>query len=144
MSDESLEQVELQLRSIHVVGSPVELRANVLAGVARELRAARWDRRLARAAVVLGVLGVGMNLAVGSPWGGAGNKRIAQEQRNYSRNSLVDTAIVVGEATDARTARQFARQLAAMTGRELTADEVAAIDAAVERQTARGTAGNRG
>jgi hypothetical protein len=37
----------------------------------------------------------------------------------------------VAEATDAATGSQFARQLAALRGRKLTADEAAAIDAAV-------------
>jgi hypothetical protein len=50
------------------------------------------------------------------------------------RQSLVDTAIVVAEATDARTGRQFVRQLAAMTGHKLTVDEAAAIDAAIGQQ----------
>jgi hypothetical protein len=144
MNNESLEQIGRQLASMRALGSPAELRRAVLGDVARELRASRWDRRLARVAAVLIVLGVGMNAALGLQLGGTGGGHLSRERRAESRASLVDTAIVVGEATDARTAQQFARQFAAMTGRKLTADEVAAIDAAVERQTSHGTAGNRG
>jgi hypothetical protein len=60
------------------------------------------------------------------------------------RRSLVDTAVVVAEATDARTGRQFARQLAAMTGYKLTVDEAAAIDAAVGQASHDSSEGKKG
>jgi hypothetical protein len=56
--------------------------------------------------------------------------QLADETR---AKSLIDTAIVVAEATDANTGRTFARQLAALSGRELTDQEIASINAAVTR-----------
>jgi hypothetical protein len=135
MDDESREQIEFQLASAGVTPAPPVLRVEVLAQVRQELRAARWDRRLARAAAVLLIVGVGINLAAGFQSDGKGNSARQPVAQAAERPSLVDTAIVVAEATDAATGRRFARQLAAMTGRELTADEVAAIDAAMRRTT---------
>ena len=143
MSDESLEQVERQIASMRVVGSPIELRGAVLGNVRRELRAARWDRRMASAAAVLLVLGIGLNAAIGQSDGSGGGKT-PRARRSETRPSLVDTAIAVAQATDAPTGQQVARQLAAMTGRELTADEAAAIEAAVRRPASRNTPRNRG
>ena len=142
MNDESMETVERRLACFDSRGVPPGLRENVLADVQRELRAARWDRRLARAAVVLLVVGVGMNVAIGLRPSDSGSDRVAQNHSGEARRSLVETAVVVAQATDASTAIQFARQLAAMTGRELTPDEAAAIDAAVQRQPLRGEPGN--
>jgi hypothetical protein len=144
MSDKTLEQIERQMAATELPGSPVGLRGAVLGDVQRELRAARWDRRLARAAVVLLVLGVGMNVAMGLRSDGAGTRRLDQPQQAVARSSLIDTAVVVAEATDATTARQFARQMAAMAGRKLSVDEAAAIDAAVRRPAARSAPGSRG
>jgi hypothetical protein len=131
MNEESLKHLERQIAGAAMVGAPPALRAAVLADVGCELRAARWDRRLARAAVVLLVAGVGMNVAAGlqseNDVGGHSPVLAAENPRR----SLVDTAVVVAEATDAETGRQFARQMAAMTGHKLTMDEAAAIDAAV-------------
>jgi hypothetical protein len=144
MSEESLEQIERQVGSMPVVGSPLELRGAVLAKVQRELRASRWDRRLARAAVVLLAIGVGMNVAIGLQSAGSDEGQLARGRRFGARPSLVDTAIVLAEATDAVTAQQFARQMAALAGRKLTEDEVAAIEAAVRRASVHGSTGNKG
>jgi hypothetical protein len=144
MSDESLEHVERQIASIRGAGSPLELRGAVLGGVQRELRASRWDRRLARAAAVLLVVGVGMNAALALRFDGAGERRLVGSRRSEPRPTVVDTAVVVAEATDLLTARRFARQLAAMAGRTLTKDESAAIDAAVHRPAARVIPEDRG
>ncbi len=142
MSDEHLEQIERQIASMPTFGSPMELRDKVLERTNRELRAARWDRRLARAAAVLLVVGIGMNAAIGLRPSLSGKHSVASSRAAEARQSLVDTAVVVAQATDAGTALQFARQLAAMTGHELTADETAAIDAAVQRQSPHGEQGN--
>ncbi len=64
--------------------------------------------------------------------------------KSNTRQSLVDTAIVVAEATDAATGRRFARQVAAISGHELTADEAAAIDAAIDRPMSHAINGRRG
>jgi hypothetical protein len=140
MNEESLERVERQLAQLRPRGGGSELRAAVLADVERELRASRWDRRLARAAAVLLMVGVGLNVAVGLRSDGAHDGSRQSMAQSSARQSLVDTAAVVAEATDAATGSRFARQLAAMSGRELTAEESAAVDAAVRRAAN----GNRG
>lgn len=144
MNGESFEQIEVQIASLQLNGAPSGLRAAMLADVQRELRAARWDRRLARAAAVLLVVGVGLNLAIALRTAESGRSQQARMVPSGSRQSLVDTAVVVAEATDLATASRFARQLAAMSGRELTADEAAAIEAAVRRLAPRSTLGNKG
>ena len=144
MSDETLEQFERQIGSMPILGSPMELRGTVLDNVQRELRASRWDRRLARAAVLLLAIGVGMNAAIGLQSDGADKGGLTHGQRFEPRQSLVDTAIVLAEATDAATAQQFARQMAAFAGRKLTDDEVAAIEAAVRRGSLHSNSGNKG
>jgi hypothetical protein len=126
--DESLNEFESQLSAAQSSGAPVELRRAVLDSVARELRAARWDRRLARAAVVLLTVGIGLNAyQVLSPLD-ATTLRNRQIARAGSSENLIETAIVVAEATNADTGRLFARQWAAMSGRALTERELDAID----------------
>lgn len=130
MNDESIEHIELQISAASQIGAPIELRMAVLANVQRELRAAKWDRRLVRAAAVLLVVGVGLN--VGIVLKPAVERGVSsQVAESNARQSLVDTAVVVAEATDAKTGSEYARQMAAMMGHKLTADDVAAIDAAV-------------
>jgi hypothetical protein len=128
-----LEELERQLSATSPPGAPPELRRVVLADIARELRAVRWDRRLARAAVVLLLVGVGLNAALA--WRGAQqfDARPARIAEQASSESLVETAIVIAEATNAETGRTFARQLAALSGRELTDQEIASINAATTR-----------
>jgi hypothetical protein len=142
MNHESLDYVERQL-NVGVLGAPPALRAAVLAGIRRELRAGRWDRRLGRAAAVLLVFGVGLNASIGLRSMNARDAR--QPVAGTSSQSLVDTAVVVAEVTDAATGRRFARQLAAMAGLELSNAEAAAIDAALRAKTAPATTnGHRG
>lgn len=142
MNDETCELVEGQLAAFQRPAAPPALRAVVLADVERELRAARWDRRLGRVAVGLLVIGLGLNFSAGWQFSGSMNGRRENVARAEVRPSLVDTAVIVAEATNAETARRFARQLAAMSGREITADEAAAIDAAI-LQNGRGSTGSR-
>jgi hypothetical protein len=143
MDDHSLEQVERHLAALRPRGAPATLRTAVLAATHRELRAARWDRWLSRAAMLLVMVGVGLNVALGlRPMNSRGQS--PSVVRTSSQQSLVDTAIVIAEATDAATGSRFARQLAVMCGHELTRDEAAAIDAAVRRVEKHETNGNRG
>jgi len=143
MSDETFEQIERQIASVRRPGSPAELRGAVLGEVHRELLAARWDRRLARVAVALLVLGVGMNVAVGVR-SAFEVGRVRQVAVLSSRQSLVDTAVAVAEATDAQTGSRYARQVAAMIGHELTVDDAAAIDAAVRHRASHGVFERKG
>jgi hypothetical protein len=136
MDEDSLEQIEWQLAGTRVPAAPNSLRAAVLSSVQRELRASRWDRRLAGTAAVLLIVGMGLN--VGIVWHESieDGARARPSAPVASRQSLVDTAVLVAEATDAATGSHFARQLAALSGRELTADDAAAIDAAIGRSAA--------
>jgi hypothetical protein len=111
--------------------------------VHRELRAGRWDRRLARVAAVLLVVGVGMNVAIGMKGSGEGSRTLHVAE-SRTRQSLLDTAVVVAEATDARTGSQYARQLAAIIGHDLSDDDAAAIDAAVHHEPLNVTNGKKG
>ena len=141
MSDDGFEDVEQQIAAGRLPGAQSLLRARVLDDSQRELRAARWDRRLARAAAVLLIVGVGLNLV-----NALGSSELDQQQQTRVaadvRPSIVDTAISVAQASDTTTAHRIARQIAAMTGHKLTAAEEAAIDAAT--RTSRGISGNRG
>jgi hypothetical protein len=133
MADAPFERIERQLADLQPSCAPPGLRGVVLAEVHRELRAAQWDRKLARAAVVLLAVGIGLNLAIGissSRWVDARSRQIAG---STSHQSLLETAVVVAQATDAATGSLFARQLAALRGRKLTEAEATAIDTAVQR-----------
>src|SRR6476620_9821920 len=98
MGDERFEQFERQFAAMRAVGSPAELRGAVLGSVERELRAARWDRRLTRVAAVRFAVGIGINGASGLWSNGIGGGRLVRERSSETRPSLVDTAIVVAEA----------------------------------------------
>jgi hypothetical protein len=136
MDEESLEQIEWQLAGTPMPAAPSGLRAAVLSGVQRELRASRWDRRLAWTAALLLIVGVGLNVGIVWQESIAGGSRTKSRAPMASRQSLVDTAVLVAEATDAATGSQFARQLAALSGRELTADDAAAVDEAISQSPA--------
>jgi hypothetical protein len=126
--DETFDELESQIAAASPAGAPAELRRAVLNNVERELRAARWDRRLARAAVILLAVGIGVNAyQVLSPTQ-ATTTHSHQIARAESSETLIETAIVVAEATNADTGRLFARKWAAMSGRALTEREIAAID----------------
>lgn len=145
IDQESLEQFEQQLTATRTAGAPAELRRFVLNDVERELRAARWDRRLALAAMILLAIGVAMNSSLALRGVRPYEPRASDVARVRSPESLIETAVVVAEATDAETGRIFARQLAAMSGRELSGDEIAAIDAAILRASTHTTTnGDRG
>jgi hypothetical protein len=141
---DSLDEVERNLAALRPHRAPSELRAGVLDAVHRELRAARWDRRLARAAMLLVMVGLGLNLMLGMRPVKPSHSLPPDLARSTSPQLLVDTAVVIAEATDASTGSRVARQLAAMSGHELTRDEAAAIDAATERGRNHSTNGNQG
>jgi hypothetical protein len=145
MDDDAFQGIESQLAAVGPTAAPGGLRAAVLDDVARELRATRWDRRMMRAAAVLFVVGIGLNAAIGLRSSASNGSHLRPNAHTASQQSLVEAAVVVAEATDAATGSRFARQLAAMSGNELTADEVAEIEAAVERGASHPAAnGNKG
>jgi hypothetical protein len=141
MSDDTLNNIERQISTADVPGLPGELRSRVLADVKRELRAGRWDQRLARIVAAILIIGVGLNVL--NVMRSRALDRPANLQAADVRASVVDTAIVVAQVSDVATAERFARQVAAVMGRTLTADEEAAIGAAT-RRVSRGTSGDRG
>ncbi|MBA3483755.1 MAG: hypothetical protein H0T51_18280 [Pirellulales bacterium] len=139
MNDESLAELEQQLALGSPVAAPSELRCAVLAGVRRELAASRWDRRLARTAAALMVIGASLNIAIGV--NASSGLHPVQPTMPPSQQSLVQTAIAVARATDAETGRQIARQMAAWSGRTMTSEQLTALDAAMAAETASGKDG---
>ncbi len=135
MEKDSLEIIESKLAKLPLPSVPFELRQAVLSHVHRELATARWDRRFGRATIMLLVLGVGMNASVGLPWPPPATRQQNQLVHDRSRESLVETAVNVAEATDASTASRFARHLAEVAGWTLTDDELLTIDAAIQRKS---------
>ena len=132
--DGDVEQVE-RLFCAAAPGAPADLRSAVLADVRRELRASAWDRMLARSAAAIVVVGVGLNAALGL----RGDARMAPGGQataivDARQDALVQTAAAIAEATDAAMGRSVARQLAALSGRTLTDDQAAAIDAALRNR----------
>lgn len=133
MKTEPLDDFESQLAAVHTGGAPSALRGTVLKDVERELRAGRWDRRLVRAAVLLLVVGVGINASMAWHGDERAHADVSQHEQTANSESLVATAIVVAESTDAETARHFARQIATFTGHVLTDEEIAQINDAARR-----------
>lgn len=125
--NDPLTTIEQQLANRAPVDAPIELRDAVLRDVGRELRSVRWDRRLAKTATTLLVLGIALNSTL--MLGGAGN--FAATRSAPSNESLVQTAVAVARATDAQTARQVAHQISAWNGHVMTTEQLAAIDAAI-------------
>jgi hypothetical protein len=116
------------------VATPTALRAAVLNDMRRELNAARWDRRLGRVAVVLLTAGIVLNVLTSLP----SNRAFDDSAQLVDRDAtVVRTALAVASATDAETGRRYARQLAMLGGRSLTARQVAVIDAAIAQQASR-------
>jgi hypothetical protein len=135
MEHESFGHVEHRLAGMQLCGAPGELRAVTLAKVHCELRAARWDLRMARVAAALLTVGIGLNMAIGYQSAGFLERPSQGIARVNSQQSFLDVAVLVAQATDAATGSQIARQLAARSGLELTDAEAAAIDAAAKTAT---------
>jgi hypothetical protein len=113
MMNDDDQELERRLACAVPRGAPPGLRAATLAQVQRELRSARWDRRLGRMAAAIFVVGVGLNAGLALQ----GDVRAANEAKApMVRDSRAALAVVVADATDAETARQFVRQMAALGG----------------------------
>jgi hypothetical protein len=135
MNTEPFDEFESQLAAVRRNGAPAALRSAVLNDVDRELRASRWDRRLMRAAILLLVIGVGFNTALvltDSTQQSAARLPGALATAP-ARSALLETAVVISESTDAATGRRFAEKWAAYSGRELTAQELEALDSLATR-----------
>ena len=133
MNDDDLEQLERRLAAAVSPTStmaPRQHRAAVLSAVQRELSASRWDRRLTRVAAAVVAVGVGLNVLTGLPAGHEASDAVARAER-LAPPDFIQTAVAVAEATDGPTGRQYARQLALLSGVRLTVEQTAAIDAAV-------------
>ena len=144
MEKDSIENIEAKLAQLPIPSAPFELRQAVLSHVHRELATARWDRRLGRATMVLLILGVGLNASGGLHWPQPATRQRNQLVHDRSRESLVETAVNVAEATDASTASRFARHLAAVAGWTLTDDELLTIDAAIQRKSVHAISNRKG
>jgi hypothetical protein len=126
---DDLELIERQLKSLPRTSAPANLRSAVLGNVHRSLKAQRWDRRLARAAVTLLAVGVGLNATAG--WQGpepAANRAVTDTRPDV----IARIAVLMSEATDAETARQFARHLAMLDGTTLNPQQEAAIQKKID------------
>jgi hypothetical protein len=137
MDDPALEPIERQLAINRLPGAPGKLRGTVLAGVHRQLAAQRWDRRLGRAAVLMLVVGVGLNAAIG--WRN-GQPVSSQAGTGFKPDAITQAAVAVAEATDAETGTQIARHLAALGGVALSPQQEAAIQQQIESHFKRGGA----
>jgi hypothetical protein len=129
MDDSTLDSIERQFANVPVVNAPAELRHRVLASVRGQLKAQRWDRRMGRAALVLLAVGIGLNATAG--WHGtspAARPAFAQSQSD----SIASAAVLIAEATDAETGRDFARHLAALFGTTLSRQQQAVIDELIQ------------
>lgn len=121
--------LEEQLARCTPAGVPAELRGAVLHHIHRELRAARWDRRLGRVAAVLLAMGLGMSGLVHRLY------PIATTGSTFrpTPQSIGRLAATVAEVTDVATARQFARQMAALQGWPAQGAEVEIIQRGFQR-----------
>jgi hypothetical protein len=129
MDDSTLDSIERQLANSPVANAPAELRHLVLTNVRDQLKTQRWDRRLGRAAIVLVIVGIALNATAGWRSSAPPVKSSFVESRP---DAITRTAVFLAEATDAETAREFARHLAALSGRTLSPQQEAAIQRQIE------------
>jgi hypothetical protein len=142
---ETFSELEQQLAAVPMRPAGDALRAAVLAGISLELRAARWDRQLLRVTIMLLLVGVGLNTAIALNTTPRRFHATARNPKFTTRQALVDTAVVIAGVTDRATGSQYARQMATMSGRDLTSEELALLDAALRdakvHESANGTKG---
>lgn len=135
--NDPLTSIEQQLAQRAPARAPDELRNAVLSDVHRELQSASCDRRLAKTAAALLALGIALNTALMLD----GESRFAAQGSVASDTSLVQTAVAVARATDAQTARRLVHQISALNGQVMTAEQLAALDAAIAEELAKSRKG---
>jgi len=110
MNEPSQADIEQLLGHANLGNVSRELREQVLRQTQRELRAARWDRRLGRVAAVLLLVGVALNAS--SMWlTPLGSSR--QTASRPSPESIFQLETTMAEATDPETGRRLAAHYAA-------------------------------
>jgi hypothetical protein len=147
MKEPLIEQVERTLAEAIPASAPAELRGAVLTGVRRELRRARWDRGAMRTAAALLAFGVGMNVLFALrpilPMNLSARLPMnLSASDDLSDDVLVEATVMVAEATDAETARRFARHMVVIGGRSPSDELLATLDAAIEQRLARSVIGD--
>ncbi len=129
--DESDASVEQQLASLQPCVSANDLRSATLGQVRRELRAARWDRRLGRTAMLLLAVGIGMSVLTlqrpVSPRGG-------QLAVGATNRAIVELAVTIADATDVETARSIVLHLATLSGLPLSIQQTDALGSEIDRR----------
>jgi hypothetical protein len=131
MDSDRLEIIEKELA--RAVIAPAELRGEVLRSVRRRLAGERWERQMGRLAVAVLLVGVGLNWSVGwgdGNWRPTGGSMAARP----SSQSIVETAVAIGRATDVETGNEIARHLAALSGTLLSSDQAAAMDREIRQR----------
>lgn len=136
MNDNPLEPLEDQLSRARPPKASAELRAPVLAAVNRQLAAQRWDRRLARLAAVLLVVGFGLNWTVGIRDEGRIQEAIGVAA---SPEAIVDAAVAAARATDVETGGRIAQHLSALGGSELSPQQLTAIERVIRQRVKNGS-----
>ncbi len=133
--DQFDDSVEARLARLQPSVAVNGLREATLMQVQRELHASRWDRRLSRVAVVLLVVGIGMNVATVNerPTLPTGGLFAARPTMKSTTDSIAELAITMADATDIKTANIFARHLAVLGGFPLGSDQNDAIKREIDR-----------
>lgn len=141
MEEQHDETVERHLAALPLTPAPQDLRTAVLSGVRRQLKSQRWERTLARAAVALIVVGVGLNAALLAP--GSGTRKDRGDGQ-LKIETITQAAVVIARSSDPQTATQFARRLALLNGVRLSHDDEAGIELRINEQVSNGVPKRRG
>ena len=127
--DVNMNEIERHLLRAAPTRAPDEMRSAILGSMQSELRRARWDRRLARAAAVLVCLAVGLNGV--ALWRGYEQQRLAKLQRPTPR-AIVEVAEMITSVTDEETGRWFEEHLLALRTHRPHTDAHAAMKRMVD------------
>lgn len=130
--DQFHDSVEAQLARLQPNVALDGLRSATLRQVQKELRASRWDRRLGRVAMVMLVVGIGMNVVTV-------DKRPALPTEGQlavrpTTESIADLAVTMANVTDIKTANMIARHLAALNGFQLGNHQAESIEREINRR----------